>query len=209
MSDYLDYVLEQLEGLGVVTPRNMFGGVGLYCAGTMFALIARDDLYMKVDDSNRSDYEARESEPFRPYADQSKSMSYYELPVDVLEKPKQAAEWAARSLAIAKAAKAKNKPRPRSRKGSQMPAKSVGIRALRNLGPKSAEWLRAVGITTRADLERVGSIGAFRMVKESGVSVSLNLLYALEGALLDERWDALPPPLKDRLRAAAKALQGG
>ena len=72
--------------LGDVTPRNMFGGTGLYSDGVFFGLIARDVLYFKVDDTNRGDYEARGSEPFRPYDDRPYSMSYHEVPVEVLEK---------------------------------------------------------------------------------------------------------------------------
>ena len=72
------------------------------------------------------------------------------------------------------------------------------------MGPKSAAWLERVGIKNRADLERSGSIGAFLAVRDSGQPSSLNLLYALEGALLDEPWQDLPGPLKQRLRDAVK-----
>ena len=54
---------------------------------------------------------------------------------------------------------------------------------LRNIGPKSAAWLRQVGLRTRADLEGVGAVEAFMRVKRAGFKPSLNLLYALEGAL--------------------------
>ena len=53
--DFLKYVLEQLAGLSSVTPRRMFGGVGLYHSERIFGLIFADTLYFKVDDSNRPD----------------------------------------------------------------------------------------------------------------------------------------------------------
>ena len=87
MSEYLEYVLEQLEGLGEVTPRKMFGGAGLYRDGKMFGLIADDVAYLKVDDSNREAFERAGSSPFKPYADKATVMSYYEIPPDVLEEP--------------------------------------------------------------------------------------------------------------------------
>jgi DNA transformation protein len=50
-------VLDQLAEVGAITSRAMFGGV-LYCRGVFFGIIARDVLYLKVDDANRPDYEA-------------------------------------------------------------------------------------------------------------------------------------------------------
>ncbi len=74
------------------------------------------------------------------------------------------------------------------------------ISQLRNLGPRSEGWLNAVGIFTRADLEKAGSVIAFRWVVEHGFAPSLNLLYAMEGALRDVHWTNLEPDLRDRLR---------
>ena len=63
--EFHDFVLEQLEGLGHLTSKRMFGGVGIWCDGTFFALIAGNTPYLKVDDSNRHDFEERGMEPFR------------------------------------------------------------------------------------------------------------------------------------------------
>ena len=84
-ADFLRYVLDQLAGLGRVTARRMFGGVGLYYEERFFGLIAGDTLYLKVNDSNRSDYEARSMSRFRPFPDKPYwSMTYYELPADLI-----------------------------------------------------------------------------------------------------------------------------
>jgi DNA transformation protein len=100
--DYLQYVLEQLAGLGHVAPRRMFGAVGLYHEERFFGLISRDTLYFRVDDSNRSDYESRGMGRFRPFPDKPYwSMTYYELPADALEDPDECAAWARKSVAIA------------------------------------------------------------------------------------------------------------
>ena len=50
------------------------------------------------------------------------------------------------------------------------------IESLRNLGPKSGQWLREAGITTIAELERLGPVVAFRLVKQHQPKASLNLL---------------------------------
>ncbi len=116
--DYLQYVLEQLAGLGRLTPRRMFGGVGLYYDGLFFGLISGDTLYFKVDDSNRADYVARGMGQFRPFRDRPEvSMTYYELPADALEDADECAAWARRSVAVAMAAK-----QPRARRAARKPA---------------------------------------------------------------------------------------
>ena len=77
------------------------------------------------------------------------------------------------------------------------------IGSLLNLGPRSEEWLTAVGITSYEQLESLGSVQAYLRVRERFPRASANLLYALEGALLDVRWDLLPVELRARLRREA------
>ncbi|MEE7560360.1 TfoX/Sxy family protein, partial [Xanthomonas sp. Kuri4-2] len=72
---------------------------------------------------------------------------------------------------------------------------------LRNIGPKSAAWLRQVGLRSRQDLHEAGAVGAFLKVRRAGFKPSLNLLYSLEGALLDCHWQALPAPRRAQLLA--------
>lgn len=74
---------------------------------------------------------------------------------------------------------------------------------LKNLGPVSAGWLRAVGVRTLADLTELGAIEAYRILKGHGYPVTLNLVYAIEGALRGRDWRDLPSALKHQLRAAA------
>ena len=75
---------------------------------------------------------------------------------------------------------------------------------LRNIGPKSAAWLRQVGLRTREDLAGVGAVDAFMRVKRAGFKPSLNLLYALEGALLDCHWQEIPDVRRVELVAQAE-----
>ena len=76
---------------------------------------------------------------------------------------------------------------------------------MRNIGPKSAAWLRQVGLRTRADVEAVGAIEAFMRVKRAGFKPTMNLLYAIEGALLDCHWQEIPDARRAELVAAAEA----
>jgi DNA transformation protein len=95
------FVLDQLEEVGGVTPRPMFGGVGLYHGGVFFGILARDTLYLKVDERNRADYESAGSKPFRPYPNRSGSMRYYAVPLSVLESAPELAEWARKAVRAA------------------------------------------------------------------------------------------------------------
>lgn len=98
---FKSFVLDQLADLGDVTSRSMFGGVGLYHRGVFFGIIARDVLYLKVDDRNRQDFERAGMKPFKPYPHRPATMQYYAVPVDVLESSVDLAAWARKSIAAA------------------------------------------------------------------------------------------------------------
>jgi len=100
---FKSFVLDQLGELGDVTPRSMFGGVGLYHRGVFFGMLARDTLYLKVGDSNHPDYTRAGMKAFKPYADRSGSMNYYAVPLEILESPTDLAVWAGKAIAVASA----------------------------------------------------------------------------------------------------------
>lgn len=112
---YRDFVLEQLADAGRVTPRAMFGGVGLYLDGLFFALIDDDTLYFKADDSTRVRYEQSGSKPFCPFPDRpEQSMAYWQVPAEVLEDPDELATWAREALGVALAKRARRPARRRA-----------------------------------------------------------------------------------------------
>ena len=76
---------------------------------------------------------------------------------------------------------------------------------MRNIGPKSAAWLRQVGLRSLEDLAAVGTVEAFMRVKRAGFKPGLNLLYAIEGALLDCHWQEVPEERRQELILAADA----
>ena len=96
------FVLDQLSDLGPVTSRKMFGGVGLYCGEVFFGIIARDELYLKVDDSTRDRYERAGMHPFKPYPDRPTTMKYYGVPLEVLESSVELTRWAHDAVAAAR-----------------------------------------------------------------------------------------------------------
>jgi TfoX/Sxy family transcriptional regulator of competence genes len=104
---YLDFVLEQLSSaLPALNSRPMFGGVGIYSRGIFFALIADDVLYFFTDETNRTDFEAREMGRF--------SSRYFEVPVAILEDTDELREWARKAYQAAASRPDRKKPRHRS-----------------------------------------------------------------------------------------------
>lgn len=70
---------------------------------------------------------------------------------------------------------------------------------LKNLGAASVNILNAVGIRTYTDLSSIGSVQAYRRIRQRGIHVSRAMLYAMEAALLDVHWKSLDPALKVQL----------
>jgi DNA transformation protein len=115
---FVEFVLEQLDPVGPVTSKRMFGGVGLYAGDLFFALVAGDVLYLKADDTTRSERRAAGARPFQPYPDRPKGkgkMQYYSVPAAILEDGDALLAWAKQAVAIARAQRA-SPPRRRSRR---------------------------------------------------------------------------------------------
>ena len=72
---------------------------------------------------------------------------------------------------------------------------------MKNIGPKSKQWLASVGVHTLDDVVSLGVVETYKRVKAAyPEKVSLNLLYALQAALLDLPWNDLPPDMKKELK---------
>jgi DNA transformation protein len=99
------FALEQLGRVVAITPKRMFGGVGIYHDGLFFALLDDERCWLKVDDVTRPAYEARGLAPFRPFPDKPEVMSYYPVPDDVLEEPEALRPWVDGALDAARRAR--------------------------------------------------------------------------------------------------------
>jgi DNA transformation protein and related proteins len=120
-ADFLEFLKDQLRGLGHITTRRMFSGAGLYCDGTIFALILRDTLYFKVDDSNRPTYEAEGLEPFT-YEARGKTVrvgAYWQIPERLFDEPDEMLDWARAALGAGRRAAAKKAPKPKARRNRE------------------------------------------------------------------------------------------
>ena len=113
---FRDFVLDQLAPLPQLWSKAMFGGIGLYSGECFFGIVAADELFFKVDLSNRAAYEAAGSEPFRPVAGRPVTMSYWRVPIEVLEDTGELAAWAL--AAIRAAGNAASKPKRKTKRAS-------------------------------------------------------------------------------------------
>lgn len=86
-----------------------------------------------------------------------------------------------------------------------MPEAPSEIARMRNLGKVSAEWLAAIGVRTEAELREMGAVNAYRLLVLRGYNPTLNLVWAIEGALQGVLWTKISAETKARLRAELEA----
>ena len=76
-----------------------------------------------------------------------------------------------------------------------------------NLGRKSAERLAAANISDPETLQEIGAAAAYHRVKiKFPKDTSLNLLWAIQGALMEMHWHDLPDEVKQHLRDELASL---
>ncbi len=100
--EFRDYCIELFAslaphaGIAGIVAKRMFGGVGFSIDGKTFAIIAIDQLWLKVDDESRGEFENAGCQIFTyDMAGKPRSMSYYTAPVDAMESAALMAPWAA------------------------------------------------------------------------------------------------------------------
>jgi len=113
--EYRAYLEDQFAEFGPVQIRRMFGGLGIYRDSVMFALVARDTVFLRTDDRNRPTFEERGMPAFTYQHKNNKapvSMPYSEIPEDILEDPTELALWAREALDAALSAKRAKSKKP-------------------------------------------------------------------------------------------------
>ena len=103
---FKEFVLDQLGALPEVRANAMFGAHGLYRAEHFFAILDEGRLFFKTDKTSQADYLARGMGPFT-YKSRGRvlTMSYHEVPPEVLENAPELVAWARRAIQAAASAK--------------------------------------------------------------------------------------------------------
>jgi DNA transformation protein len=82
--------------------RKMFGGLGVFRRGIMYALVADDVLYLKADEATSPGYEAEGSQQWvYDGRDRAMPMPYWRLPDRLFDEPDEFREWALAAFAVA------------------------------------------------------------------------------------------------------------
>lgn len=101
-----EFIRDVFSAFGPVSVRRMFGGAGIYADGVMFALVADDLIYLKVDAQNEPDFEREQLPPFTYLAKNNKCavMSYRRIADRLYDDPDELARWARDALSAAQRA---------------------------------------------------------------------------------------------------------
>ncbi|NND05560.1 MAG: TfoX/Sxy family protein [Saprospiraceae bacterium] len=99
-SEFLEYVQDQLSLCDAFDTKKMFGGIGFFREGVMFGMIGEDRFRLRVDDTNRVDFETHGMGPLASKS-KGKGMPYYEVPLLILEDREALKAWADRAYAVA------------------------------------------------------------------------------------------------------------
>ncbi|WP_052162083.1 TfoX/Sxy family DNA transformation protein [Aquabacterium sp. NJ1] len=223
---FANFVVELMAGFAPVQARRMFGGFGMFHQGLMLAIIIEDKLYFKVDDVSEPRFVQRGLPRFQyeSKGGRTASLRYCEAPPEVYDEREHMAEWT--RLAYECAVRQQKKPARASK--SRLGAKARGgapvaaaegdeadevnevhatVADLRNLGPKSLEMLAKAGIHSADDLQRLGAVMAYARTKAVCPKASLNLLWALEGALTGRDWKVVAETDRASLLMALEDVQ--
>ena len=85
----------------------------------------------------------------------------------------------------------------------------MNIADLPNFGPKSQQMLAKAGINTIEQLHELGAVRAFVQVKRARTNASLNLLWAMEGALTGQHWQVVAKQERLRLLLELEDVESG
>lgn len=220
--EFANFVVELMGGFAPVQARRMFGGFGIFWQGLMLGIIIEDKLYFKVDDISEPRFAQRGLPRFQ-YESKGRtaSLRYCEAPPEVYDEPAHMVDWA--RLAYECAVRQQKKPGRASKtkavakalrvapvgggEGDKAEEAGAAFPELKNLGSKSLEMLAKAGVHSGSDLKRLGAVMAYARTKAVCPKASLNLLWALEGALTGRDWKVVAETDRASLLMALEDVQ--
>ncbi len=72
-----------------------------------------------------------------------------------------------------------------------------GLSGLKNIGKVTERWLNEIGVFSESELRGLGAVKAYRKIRAKEQGATVNLLFALQGALMGVHWSRLPAPVKE------------
>ncbi|PFG45832.1 regulator of competence-specific genes [Vibrio sp. ES.051] len=182
--------MKLFEALGTIKSRSMFGGFGLFADDTMFALVVNNQLHIRADQKTSSDFE---KQGLKPYVYKKRGFpvvtKYYAISSDLWRSNDHLVEVAKQSLENAK-----------MEKKQQATSKPNRLKDLPNLRLATERMLKKAGIESVEKLEEEGALNAYKAIIDThSAAVSIELLWALEGAINGTHWSVVPQTRRDEL----------
>ena len=203
----MEYLLDQLRQAGPVSCRKMFGEYCLYYDGTPVGLVCDNQLFLKPTEQGRALLvDVREGAPFpgaRPHL---------LIDADAWEDA-HALCLLVRTTALALPVRVprvqKNVAAAKRVRNANAVQNRASLQDLPNLGPKSVAMLAQAGIATEKQLRTMGAVRAYVSVRQRSPQASLNLLWALEGALSNTSWQVVAREHRTSLLLALEQCERG
>ena len=178
------------EQLGQIKSRSMFGGFGIFADETMFALVVNDKLHVRADAQLTQQFKALELEPYvykkRGFPVVTK---YFALSDEWVTDSDRTLQVARQALNVAE-----------EEKKAQSKAKPNRLKDLPNLRLATERMLKKAGIDDVQSLEQAGAVNAYKAIQSThSAEVSVELLWALEGAIHGTHWSVIPQTRRQEL----------
>ncbi|WP_034913897.1 TfoX/Sxy family DNA transformation protein [Erwinia sp. 9145] len=178
---------QELIELGNIDSRSQFGGYSLAIDKVVFALVSEGELYLRA------------CEQVKPYLIEHNMqplclkkrgipiiLDYYRVDSELWKAPGQLLTLSQLCLEGARQQRA-------------LDSSNIRLKDLPNLSIRIEHQLRRVGIDTVERLKQEGAKACWLRLRASNTNLSLNVLYALEGAIRGHHCQALPQSVKDEL----------
>ncbi|MTD26572.1 TfoX/Sxy family DNA transformation protein [Erwinia sorbitola] len=179
---------QRLAELGDVQSRTQFGGYCLAVEKTVFAVVAEGELYLRACEQAQPYIVERKMEPL--------SLTKRGVPVELNYYRVDGALWSDNEQLLAlsqlclQGAKKQQEERQNNRRLKDLP----------NMGIRMEMLLRQVGIQTIEMLIQKGAKRSWLLLRSCNKNLGLNVLYALQGAIIGRHQAALPQAMKEELR---------
>ena len=104
-------VREVFREFGEIAIRRMFGGMGLYRDGRIFAIVIDGEIFLKADATTEAAFREVGSSPFT-YDRQGRAVAlrYWRMPADALDEPDEAKRWGELALSASRPVRARKRP---------------------------------------------------------------------------------------------------
>lgn len=184
----IDQAISLFSPLGVIHSRPQFGGYSLSAGKVMFALVAEGELYLRATRENEEKMKTLNMQQFIYHKRGIEILlRYFQVGEALWQQPGQLIALAEESIVGMESEKKK------------LSAEPIRLKDLPNINLSMERLLWQVGIKNSTELRLQGAISAYVKLYMLKRDIGLNMLFALEGAILGYHKAALPDSSRHNL----------